>query len=142
MHSIIIFIFIFTLYLFIIIIIIIIIIITIFLFTYLIGNCLNCLDFKMCIQPPYWMMELYNLISHFLFHFLLIIFHFITNFMTFISFFSFPSIFNFILFCFVWGAPSWGSTEERGGIDSMSREREKRAYFSLHLLRGKSCSLS
>ena len=30
------------------------------LFTYLIGNCLNCLDSKTCIQPPHWMMELYN----------------------------------------------------------------------------------
>ena len=38
------------------------------------------------------MTELYNLIFDFLFHYLLIIFHFITNFMTFINFSSFPLI--------------------------------------------------
>ena len=38
------------------------------------------------------MTELYNLIFDFLFHSLLIIFHFITNFMTFINFSSFPLI--------------------------------------------------
>ena len=40
------------------------------------------------------MMELYNWVSHFLFHFLLIKFYFITNFMTVISFFL-PFSFNF-----------------------------------------------
>ena len=84
----------------------------------------------MCIQPPYWMMELYNLISHFLFHFPLIIFHFITNFMPFISFFSFPLIFNFILFCFAWGAPSWGI--QRKGEESIPWvEKEKREHISV-----------
>ena len=38
------------------------------------------------------MTELYNLIFDFLFHSLLIIFHFITNFMTFINFSFFPLI--------------------------------------------------
>ena len=38
------------------------------------------------------MTELYNLIFDFLFHSLLIIFYFITNFMTFINFSSFPLI--------------------------------------------------
>ena len=52
------------------------------------------------------MIELYNLIFDFLFHSLLIIFHFITNFMTFINFSSFPLILILFLFYFCMRYPS------------------------------------
>ena len=64
------------------------------------------------------MTELYNIIFDFLFHSLLIIFHFITNFMTFINFSFFSFNLNFILFCFAWGAPFWAGT--RGSWDELS----------------------
>ena len=49
---------------------------------------------------------MYNLIFDFLFHSLLIIFHFITNFMTFINFSSFPLILILFLFYFCMRYPS------------------------------------